>query len=809
MTSLFESSTNKQVWNFSPAIIPRCVLWLDAADANTVTMSGANVTRWIDKSTAPTKVGGASGLEVTGTAPTLATQNGLNTIAFGGAGMLSTTSSVDTLPAGTASGTYFVVARAATPAPTPASPQMMFEYGADMKANKTIRTFYFSSAAGRVPFTDLVGGDVDRNKASGQYSLGDYTIISSSQPYSAPSITSTSFINGAAFTITGIPTTSPAVGTARFSVGGGVADGDGTLGYYLTGNVAEILVYSTVLSTAQRRQIEGYLARKWGLSDKVTVSDHPYKTGLVPTGPYLKGFTLTDIPNCVLWYDGADRSSMNFVGNRITQWRDKSGLEGKQLTNTATSGIIGPTITSTTDNAVGHNIIFNGSQNLRTASAGITSQTEFTYFLVLFHREGQFGRFVSGSDKTDGTLGSRDNNDPSGFCVAGNSVSSSLLVTRGLSSITPSAARSTYHILSCVWSDSSTPNCTVYVNGVATSTFNVTSALAFQNFSIGSDALGQERYLGDGPNAGTNYASAVNEFAAFTGALTDSQRQSVEGYLAWKWGLQRATPSIPETHYFYKFPPATVAPFSPIALGGLALWLDAADEITVQVSSGTSVTGWSDKSGNSRNFALASGSGNPTYSTNVKNGLSAVTFNGTNQALRNDAFVFPNSAYTIFAVQYLASTTGAANGYQRLIHGGPSADTNALFVGTQTGNVAVFTGNAGDWNDTTALANPAVSNLTVWRIVSLTVSAGSLATFVDGSANTVKTGTTGAFTGLDIGSRPGDPRQQSWNGYVSEILVYNSALTTHARRQVEGYLAWKWGMQSSLPSSHPYSKAPV
>jgi hypothetical protein len=52
-------------------------------------------------------------------------------------------------------------------------------------------------------------------------------------------------------------------------------------------------------------------------------------------------------------------------------------------------------------------------------------------------------------------------------------------------------------------------------------------------------------------------------------------------------------------------------------------------------------------------------------------------------------------------------------------------------------------------------------------------------------------------------------------GYVRDIAVYemlgfSSQLTTTQQQQIEGYLAWKWGLQTSLPVSHPYySAAPV
>jgi hypothetical protein len=41
-------------------------------------------------------------------------------------------------------------------------------------------------------------------------------------------------------------------------------------------------------------------------------------------------------------------------------------------------------------------------------------------------------------------------------------------------------------------------------------------------------------------------------------------------------------------------------------------------------------------------------------------------------------------------------------------------------------------------------------------------------------------------------------------GRLGEVIVYNSNLSTDDRQIVEGYLAWKWGLQANLPSTHPY-----
>jgi hypothetical protein len=49
----------------------------------------------------------------------------------------------------------------------------------------------------------------------------------------------------------------------------------------------------------------------------------------------------------------------------------------------------------------------------------------------------------------------------------------------------------------------------------------------------------------------------------------------------------------------------------------------------------------------------------------------------------------------------------------------------------------------------------------------------------------------------------------AFNGFFHEVIVYNTELTVAQRQSVEGYLAWKWGLQNELPIGHPYlSSAP-
>ena len=46
-----------------------------------------------------------------------------------------------------------------------------------------------------------------------------------------------------------------------------------------------------------------------------------------------------------------------------------------------------------------------------------------------------------------------------------------------------------------------------------------------------------------------------------------------------------------------------------------------------------------------------------------------------------------------------------------------------------------------------------------------------------------------------------------WKGDLAELIIYNEALPV-STRQVEGYLAYKWGITGSLVGTHPFKSLP-
>ena len=103
---------------------------------------------------------------------------------------------------------------------------------------------------------NVSGGTVTQNTPF----IYDYTFstLSGSSIYSNGTNTATS---GTAVTLTG-------AGTINIGGYNGIIEG-------FSGTMFEVMLYDSVLSTGQRQQVEGYLARKWGLVQKLP-DTHPY-----------------------------------------------------------------------------------------------------------------------------------------------------------------------------------------------------------------------------------------------------------------------------------------------------------------------------------------------------------------------------------------------------------------------------------------------------------------------------------------------------------------------------------------------------
>jgi hypothetical protein len=96
------------------------------------------------------------------------------------------------------------------------------------------------------------------------------------------------------------------------------------------------------------------------------------------------------------------------------------------------------------------------------------------------------------------------------------------------------------------------------------------------------------------------------------------------------------------------------------------------------------------------------------------------------------------------------------------------------------------------------------------NLIAANIAATSQIVYKNGSQQNSTTASINSGTSdfLIIGANKvgNDVANELYTGTISEMFVFNTTLTTQQRQQVEGYLAWKWGLQRSLPSTHAYAK---
>ena len=268
--------------------------------------------------------------------------------------------------------------------------------------------------------------------------------------------------------------------------------------------------------------------------------------------------------------------------------------------------------------------------------------------------------------------------------------------------------------------------------------------------------------------------------ASFNAYLREAQTEANLGITVFK----QTYPYITPLRSLY---PVKQRDFLPTDLGApIDLWLDAADSSTL-VLSGSTVTQWNDKSGFRRN-GIATGA--PQLGTTTT-GRQAITFGGSDffKLTNNISPNFTRSNMTWFIVAYATADRNLMHLFtnQRII-------SFQLYYNSQVGNF-FFTP-----------SKPFLNQNTICTIVeNVGVQA---AAFINGTG---AAGMTQSSLAVPIGSEitvgaHGD-YTNAWIGNIQETIIYSTPLSTADRQKIEGYLAWKWGTEGSLPTNHPYKNA--
>lgn len=497
-----------------------------------------------------------------------------------------------------------------------------------------------------------------------------------------------------------------------------------------------------------------------------------------------------------MWLDASDASTFTLSGNNVSVWRDKSGNANNATVEAGT-----PTYTS-------NGVVFTGSQMFNTPLSSVNNtQTLF----CIFTNNSANGAFVSVKSATlnTGYHNSIVTNQQSVTRYGGTLITTGATLTQGVRYLTQT---------SVVGGGTSY----LYLNGTQTGSATLTASVSGSSATI---AIGAYYYVNGDPTPQNYFTGTINEIILYYATFTLSQRQQVEGYLAWKWGMQA---SLPTSHPYYNIAPNSVnlpypanipvsvqrqalvpstsgfAFFNPRTVSGISLWLDGADPNAngSVPSNGGTVSTWVDKSGNGKN---ATASGTPTYLSG-----GGISFNGTNAYYTNTSFVYDLSKRSIFIVMKVNTYLQFA-GVLTIIPNPSSGNdwttTSGMPVNTDT-NVLTFGGNSGGYSGN--IPNTSLTTVNMYND-NMNITQGSQ--YLNGNLTGVPTANYTALSssGYGLGARwlsGAMSLTYAFTGNIYEVLLYTGPLSTSQRQQVEGYLAWKWGLSTSLPSNHPYKNYP-
>jgi hypothetical protein len=740
---------------FAPTMAAGLTAWFDASNTNSVVISGSGVVRWNDATSNGRYLSTAS---VSGT-PQYTTYNSLPAVQFDGVD--------DFLPGNfilsdiltTTQKTMFFVGLAVTVNTDSGNPYENDSFIGDtngwvglyLKSTNKVGAYNWPGSA---------------NSVEVPYTIGSFSLFGYQQNNTILGVN----LNGN----TPATTTTGGTGNMTNQVTFGRTYNVNT---FLNGYIMESIIYNQSLTPFNQQKVEGYLAWKWRLQTQLPTI-HPFRSSAPQSNSV---FSPPQFSTLRFWYDAQDSDTIIRTGNSVTQWNDKSS-NALHMRRVGLS-----TITYISSAVNNYPAIYCSSAGLSTLATNLSPSNQLTYFMVLNQTQPSpavnSGLFESAAEYRHLLLFTRGGGNNNVTLVLGDANE------RG----TGSNIAGLNTLLGFTTNGSTAAS--LFVNGNTASNFTPGTAYPL--------SVSQPYRL-----AASAWAGNICEVMAYSNALSTPDRQTVEGYLAWKWGLQG---NLPTTHPYRYNNPGIVnfTQLNPTSFGGLGLWLDASQ--LTGLTNGGSLTTWVDRSSNAY---IGTASNGPTFITNSINGLPVVRFNGTNQLINFGSNILNISTNTGLAVFSVVKFNNASSGgiIGKTIYG-PGEGRWALTRDTVTGlgmNAQFFIQSGGtatesiyaDTTTTTQLIE-GTWDRQIQYIYQNGLQRGSNAKATMSSFNTTYPLYAGAYPD-GAGSAP----QYYMSGDIAEILVYMANITPFIRQQIEGYLSWKWGLQASLPSTHPYFTAP-
>lgn len=319
----------------------------------------------------------------------------------------------------------------------------------------------------------------------------------------------------------------------------------------------------------------------------------------------------------------------------------------------------------------------------------------------------------------------------------------------------------------------------------------------------GADSLlrldGTELVSGD---AGSSTATGITIGASFNknrplnGVIAEviempytfNNMMNVEGYLANKYNLK---PNLPTDHP-YKNSAPRIGKWSPKYLKSdvLNLWLDASDTSTITESGGL-VSQWDDKSGNGYNISQSDNAKKPTVSNNE------VIFDGLDDYLSVNSRLGLSANPDILIIMIIR----------------PIAGVTDIIASIGSGSRNLMVGKSGEWGWFFSGGNEQYNNVTngVETIAAFYRPSGG----GFGSSKFYQNGTEQTVSSVaNPTTSPTDTSEFFVMGTNGALGLFTSSaikefiITTDNsdknRKNIEGYLADKYSLKTSLPTDHIY-----
>jgi len=229
-------------------------------------------------------------------------------------------------------------------------------------------------------------------------------------------------------------------------------------------------------------------------------------------------------------------------------------------------------------------------------------------------------------------------------------------------------------------------------------------------------------------------------------------------------------------------------------------WYDATDASTITFNTATNeVTQVLDKSGNGYTLTRKSGLAGPKIGTRQFNGKNVFDWQ-SGVSLQNTSFTHAQATTPLYIAQVLlidvsavqyglwALTTSVTAGLRMSCRWQES--NNFQILGGSAGGANIAMGGGSAFIGTTYIIVPKLNSASsAWRTNGLVTNTGNVGT---NACNLLLLG------GNENGGFALD-------GFIAEMVGFTAANDVTA---VEGYLAWKWGLQGSLPAAHAYKNFP-